>query len=190
MNLLRDIGGSVRHAVDDWNGGMSMTFKNECNCIVDTELLEKAVDTYCRRQNIYCHKEYRIVLHSHYPTIIINRKHLFVHDLLRAVLFHTRNNYIVHHKDFNKLNNSVDNLMYISRSKHTKIHSLHNWEKVRSGEKIIKRGGYTRTDISDDVIKQMLADEIPVKEIATFFNTGTSTIYHRMSKWKGKGDKD
>ena len=65
-----------------------MVFLNECNCIFDEELLEKAVDTYCRRNNVYCHKEYRITIHNTYPTIVISRKHLYVHDLLRTILFH------------------------------------------------------------------------------------------------------
>ena len=161
-----------------------MIFVNECNCIFDPELLTKAVDTYCRRKNVYCKQKHRIVNHNNYPTIVINRKHLYVHDLLRAILFHTRNGYVVHHKDFNKLNNSADNLMYISHAKHTQIHSIHNWERVKAGDLEIKRNIRKREDIPDDELKKMLQNKIPVKEIAKLFHCHQNTIYRRMEKQK------
>lgn len=160
-----------------------MIFKNECGCIFDSELLAKAVDTYCRRMNVYCHETHRITIHNNYPTIVISRKHLYVHDLLRIVLFDTRKGYVVHHVDFNKLNNSVDNLAYISNSRHTQIHSKQNWEKIRAYNIKVKREPI-RKDILDREIKQMITDGIPVKEIARHFNCHHNTIYKRMSKWK------
>ena len=159
-----------------------MTFTNECNCIVDEELLAKAVDKYCRRNNVYCHNNHRITLHNNYPTIVISRKHLYVHDLLRAQLQFTRKGFVVHHKDFNKLNNSVDNLAYITHSKHSKLHSIHNWEEVRAKGIKYKRG-YTRKDIPDDEIRKMLDDGVPVKAIAGFYKCHSNTIYERIKKW-------
>ena len=161
-----------------------MIFKNECNCIVDPELLAKAVDNYCHRENVYCKQEHRIIKHNNYATIVINRKHIFVHELLRMLLFHTRAGYVVHHKDFNKLNNSIDNLAYISHSKHTQLHSIHNWERVKAENiKILRE--QRRKDIPDDEIKRMRQDGISVAEIAKIFGCHHNTIYRRMSKWEG-----
>lgn len=161
-----------------------MTFKNECNCIVDKELLSKAVDNYCRRQNVYCNNEHRIVLHNNYPTIVISRKHLYVHDLLRALLFHTRKGYAVHHKDFNKLNNSVENLAYISHATHSRIHAIHNWEKAKADNKKIVRE-QKRKDIPDEEIKKMLREGTTVREIAGIFKCHHNTIYRRIASWEG-----
>ena len=145
--------------------------------------MEKAVDTYCRRENVYCHKEHRITIHNTYPTIVISRKHLYVHDLLRMVLFQTRKGYVVHHVDFNKLNNSVDNLVYISHSRHSQIHSRQNWVTIRAYNVKIKREPI-RKDIKNCEIKQMLENGFSVNEIAKHFNCHHNTIYKRMRKWK------
>ena len=94
----------------------------------------------------------------------------------------TRKGFVVHHKDFNKLNNSVDNLAYITHSKHSKLHSIHNWEEVRAKGIKYKRG-YTRKDIPDDEIRKMLDDGVPVKAIAGFYKCHSNTIYERIKKW-------
>jgi DNA-binding NarL/FixJ family response regulator len=164
-------------------GGMMMIFRNECNCIVDESLLSEVVDLYCKRNNVYCNNEHRIVLHNSYPTIVISRKHLYVHDLLRAYLYPTRKGFVVHHADFNKLNNSVDNLMYITKSRHTKIHSQYNWQQVKEGKKVIKRDGNKRKDIRDDEIKRLKQEGMSVIDIANQIKCHPNTIYNRMQKW-------
>ena len=49
-------------------------FKNECGCIVDYELLYRAIDKKCRSQNCSCHNEYRIFLHNSYKNVCINKE--------------------------------------------------------------------------------------------------------------------
>ena len=159
-----------------------MTFINECGCIFDEDLLAKAVDKYCKRNNVYCNDKHRIILHNAYPTIVISRKHLYIHDLIRAYLYHTRKDFVVHHADFNKLNNSVENLMYITRSRHTKIHSTYLWKEVEAGDKKIKRNPSIRKDISNDDIKRMRKEGIPVAEMARILNCHHNTIYQRLQR--------
>lgn len=166
-----------------------MTFTNECGCIFDEKLLAKAVDTYCRRENVYCKQNHRITMHNRYPTITINRKHITVHDLLRRVLWKTRAGFVVHHKDFNRLNNSVENLAYITSSAHSKIHSNHNWSEVRSGRKTMVRGDGRRKDIDDDEIRKMRQDGLTAREIANIMKCHPHTIYNRIEKMKEKDNK-
>ena len=161
-----------------------MIFMNECNCIVDEELLTKAVDTYCRRNNVYCNEKHRITLHNNYPTIIISRKHLYVHDLLRMIMFRTRKGYVVHHADFNKLNNTAENLMYISMSKHTRIHSNYNWQKIKT-EKIRVKRPIRRKDITEEKIMLMLKEGKTLTDIAKHFGCHRNTIHKRIQNWKG-----
>lgn len=167
-----------------------MIFKNECNCIVDEELLAKAVDAYCKRENVYCNQKHRITIRNNYPTIVISRKHLYVHELLRMITFKTREGFVIHHKDFNKLNNSIDNLAYITKSKHTHIHSVHNWEQVKNGKKIIKSRSYGRPDIKDDEIRKMQQDGLTLEEIAKILHSNKNTIWKRTLKWKDKNKKE
>lgn len=37
-------------------------FENECECIVDYEMLYTAINNKCKSKNCYCHNEYRIFL--------------------------------------------------------------------------------------------------------------------------------
>lgn len=161
-----------------------MTFTNECGCIFDKDLLEKAVDKYCKRNNVYCNDKHRIVLHNNYPTIVISRKHLYVHDLIRAYLYHTRKDFVVHHADFNKLNNSAENLMYITKSRHTKIHATCIWQKIKAENIEVKRSP-VRKDILDDDIRRMKEEGIPVSKMAKILNCHYNTIYNRLQKMGG-----
>ena len=45
-------------------------FINECECIVDYEILYNAIDNKCKTLNCYFHNEYRIVLRNNYPAAL------------------------------------------------------------------------------------------------------------------------
>lgn len=45
-----------------------------------------------------------------------------VHIMLAHSFFAYKPGYVVHHKNFDKTNNSLDNLVYLTREEHTKIH--------------------------------------------------------------------
>ena len=75
-------------------------------------------------------------------------------------------------------------MAYISSEKHCQIHSVNNWKEVKAGNLKIRRN-YNKLDISDDDIRKMQKDGIPVKEMAEILNCHPNTIYRRMEKWKG-----
>ncbi len=52
-----------------------------------------------------------------------------VHRILIYTLFGYKENYVIHHKDEDKLNNSLSNLAYISRAEHASIH----WKNKKRG---------------------------------------------------------
>ena len=78
-------------------------FKNECECIVDYEMLYTAINNKCKSKNCYCHNEYRIVLRNNYPTVCINRKRYYVHILIGEFIYgRIRKGYVIHHKEDRK----------------------------------------------------------------------------------------
>ena len=64
-----------------------------------------------------------------YLRIKINNKHLFIHSIVAKLFLGERPlNYVVNHKDGNKLNNHPSNLEYVTISENTKhsiIHGMH-----------------------------------------------------------------
>lgn len=55
--------------------------------------------------------------------------------LLHRVIWEKHHNktiprgYVIHHKDFNPLNNDINNLECMTNADHTRLHSLRNWEE-------------------------------------------------------------
>ena len=98
-------------------------FQNECECIVDYEILYKSIDNKCKNENCYLHNEYRIILRNGYPTVCINRQRYYVHILIGEFIYgKIRKGYVIHHKDKNKLNAMLDNLELMTNLRHSKIH--------------------------------------------------------------------
>jgi hypothetical protein len=66
------------------------------------------------------------------------RKYTFVHRLVAlAFLKHIDNDFVVNHKDFNKQNNCVENLEWVSQQQNS-IHSTKNWTANPRKCKIVK----------------------------------------------------
>ena len=98
-------------------------FENSCNAIFDENLLYKAIDWKCQNLNKYCHKKYKVYLYNNYPCISIAHQKIRIHQLLGEFIFgRIRKGYVIHHIDGNKLNNTKENLQYISNVLHTQIH--------------------------------------------------------------------
>lgn len=161
-----------------------MEFINDCNCIFDEEILFKAIDLECRNRNCYRHDEYKIYLHNDYPCISLGHDKVRVHILIGKLLYgKIRKGYVIHHKDFNKLNALPDNLMYMSNSEHTKLHHTGvdfrsedgKWKSINSAkEKRYKK------QITKEEIEKMIAEGKNKTEIAKHFQCGINTIYRRL----------
>lgn len=159
-------------------------FINKCNCIFDEEILYEAIDLECKNRNCYRHDEYQIYLCSGYPAVSIGHDKIRIHVLIGKLLYgKIRKGYVIHHKDFNKLNAMPDNLEYISSSAHTKIHTTKvdhrseegKWRGINAArEKTYKK------QITKEEIEKMINDGKTKKEIANHFNCGINTIYRRL----------
>ena len=159
-------------------------FINECNCIFDEEILYQAIDLECKNKNCYRQDEYRIYLDDNYPCISIKHQKVRIHVLIGKLLYGTiRKGYVIHHKDFNKLNAMPNNLEYLSNSTHTKLHhtgvDFRSEEGKLKGVNAAKEKRYKK-EITKDEIEEMISQGKSKYEIARYFQCGVNTIYRRL----------
>ena len=83
-----------------------MKFVNECGCIVDYSILEKAIIDECKRRNITPNNCYKIYMYRGYAGISIKHDKVSVHRILGKYMIgcDLPRNVIVHHIDKNKMN--------------------------------------------------------------------------------------
>lgn len=110
-------------------------FINDCNCLVNYKLLEKAIKWYSNRPVA---RIKHIYLYGKYPAVSIYDKKLHIHRLL--IMYFIRedleSNIYIHHIDGNPLNNLEINLEIMEASKHQ---SLINRGRKQNQEWIKKR---------------------------------------------------
>ncbi|NRA91241.1 MAG: HNH endonuclease [Psychroserpens sp.] len=161
-------------------------FLNTCNCIVDTNELQKAV-IWMADKSIYSVK--KIFMHGNYPGVSVGNRKIHVHRLLmnywngRELTQHQ----CVHHINHNKLDARKENLEIIERSHHQ---SMHNANKVLSNshkEKISnankKRKGISKRyklDLPNEYINRLYERGMSITEIAKKYNVGWSSIKERI----------
>ena len=96
-----------------------MVFQNECECKVDYKLLAEAIKRRCKEKSKKLKQVYRITMHNSYPTICIAHNHVYVHNLIGELKYgFIPEGYVIHHSDFDKQNNDVENLMLLSNVDH------------------------------------------------------------------------
>lgn len=162
-------------------------FVNECECIVDYEILYKAVDGKCKALNCYFHDKYRIVLRNDYPAVCINRQWFYVHILICEFMNGgIRKGYIVHHKDKNKLNAMVENLEVMTNRKHLKQHGEErkgvDFRGAEGKAKSINsaREARTRKDVTAEKVVELRNKGLTIPEIAKELNCGINTVNRRL----------
>ena len=135
-----------------------ITFINACSCIVDYDILERALiwfseGTLKSRRKIY--------LHVGYPCVTSYYKKIHVHRLIGLYLWREKitKGSVVHHKDENVLNSSVDNLEVMTGAEHGLHHNIgkkfsesHKMKiaiasKRRKGVKIKRKYNITKEDL-------------------------------------------
>lgn len=162
-------------------------FENECECIVDYEMLYGAIDSKCKSKNCYLHNKYRIILRNGYPTVCIDKQRYYVHILIGEFIYgRIRKGYVIHHKDKNKLNAMPNNLELMTNYKHSKIHG-----KERKGIDLRSEAGKQksiyaaakarkRSDITTEKVKKLRHKGFTIPEIAKELNCGVNTVSRRL----------
>ena len=104
------------------NNQKEIIFKNECGCIVDFELLAKAIIWF---QNKPTASNKKIYMHGNYPCVSIHDEKIHIHRLLMSYISNKklqRHEY-VHHKNHIKIDARIDNLEIVLQSEHQYYHT-------------------------------------------------------------------
>ena len=85
---------------------------------------------------------------------------------------------IVHHKDGNKLNNSLENLEIITHKKHNHVHQ--SWKNIKN----FRRGEthYLYKNIDIEKVVELYNDGLSAQRIASMFGCSKTLILRRLNK--------
>lgn len=110
----------------------------------------------------------------------IRSVHVLVYETFNGPL---KDNEVVHHIDFNKFNNSLDNLKKMTIAEHNLLHfkDKEPWNKgIHPDKRIYQKMWNTRgksLKIRNDKIRDMYSRGESVKNLSTIFNICTRSIY-------------
>ena len=161
-------------------------FINSCDCLVDYDLLERAM-LWFSAGNLKSPR--KIYMHGRYPAVSIFDKKIHIH---RLILLYINKGMIVdkmvaHHKDENRRNSQLENLELLSSSIHAKHHNkgktLSEEHKRKIAEAGKRRKGIKlkkRVNVDLQALKDFLSRGYSINKIAKIFGCDWSTIKSRI----------
>jgi hypothetical protein len=165
-----------------------ITFENKCGCLVDYELLEKAMLRKSGGRLIARKKT--ISIHARYPCVAIGKNKYHVHRLIFEYVsgIVVCDGYCVHHIDENKLNNNVSNLKILRADEHAIIHNKGKKGSEKQRECIIRfnhtrkgtRQPFHRKDITYKQVDELFKKSYSINKIALLLNVGWDTVKSRV----------
>lgn len=165
-----------------------LNFNNKCNCIVDYELLEKAMLWYSGGT---LKSDKVIYMHGSYPAVSIYHEKIHVHRLLAIY----KNKSAIakeihaHHKDGDKLNASIDNIELVHGALHLSQHNkgrvLSKEHKAKIAEAGKKRVGIKlkrKYIIPDEDLSNFLKEGWSIRKIAIHYGCDWSVVKQRINE--------
>lgn len=150
-----------------------ISFVNNCNCIVDYNVLERAIN-WANTGRMLSVKT--IYMHGAYPAVTVNWKKIHVHRLIKSftegrALLRTE---IVHHVNCNKLDSTAKNLMIIDPQSHASAHnkgkvlSLDHRRKISDKNRLRKGSRYKnrRDDVKSERIYRLKKSGMTFNQIS------------------------
>lgn len=157
-----------------------------CDCNVDEKLLTDAILWY---SSAPVQKIKRIYMHGMYPAVSIGKQKIHIHrliamfakkELLPSLL-------VVHHKDGNRLNSSLENLEVVPSADHARHHNAgktlsDKHKKIISENNHLRLGCKYSERVKIDLVelKKMLTGGASINSCAIHFNCDWSTIKNRI----------
>lgn len=161
-----------------------MIFENDCGCIVDYEVLEKAITEECHRRGFEPKDHYKIYLYRGYAGVSIKHDKVSVHRIIGKYMvgYDFGTEICVHHIDGNKLNNNVSNLQVLRNSLHTKGHELHQYvsKEHKKGFGNRAKDIISRRDVTKEKIVELMNNGLSIPQVAKELNCGHNTVYRRL----------
>lgn len=166
-----------------------LIFKNECNCIVDEDLLESAMIWWANGKILM--QKRKIYLHGIYPAVSIFNEKLHVHRLVYCYnnIAKLLTSIHVHHKDADKLNCTISNLEAIKGSTHMSIHNKGKKLSQEHKDKIAeagrrRKGIIMKKKYSMDDIAQHIEAGLSISAIARIYGCGWDAAKARVTEYK------
>ena len=161
-----------------------MRFINDCNCIVDYSILEKAITDECKRRNVVPKEVYKIYLWRGYPGISIKHDKVSIHRIIGKYMvgYDLPSNIVVHHIDGNKLNNKISNLQVMKSELHTKEHNIVQYVSTdyMSGYGNRMKNIISRTDVTREKVVELRKRGFTISGIAKELHCGYNTVCRRL----------
>ena len=161
-----------------------MIFENNCGCIVDYGVLEKAITEECHRRGFKPKDRYKIYIFRGYAGISIKHDKVSVHRIIGKYMvgFDFGSEISVHHIDGNKLNNDVSNLQVIRNSLHTKEHQIHQYvsEEHKKGFGNRAKDIISRKDVTEEKVMDLRKRGLTIPQIAEELKCGYNTVCRRL----------
>lgn len=161
-----------------------MKFINECDCLFEQDVLEKAILFECKIRGIKPKDNYKIYNYRGYAGISFKHDKISVHRLLGQYMVNMSldKDIHVHHLDGNRFNNLISNLQIIRNSLHTKEHNLVQYvslEKLRNNQKLATEK-VKRHDVTTEKVIALRKKGLTIGEIAEKLNCGLNTVNRRL----------
>jgi len=169
------------------NKQKEIEFINDCNAIVDYNILAQAIYWYSSRPTV---KIKHIYLHGKYPAVSIYKEKIHIHRIIGSYINKRKldKNEYIHHKDENKFNCSIDNIFLMQASEHQSFHNKGKVISEKQREAIIRsnkmrkniRKAFHRPSISYEKVKDLLDKGYTINKIANELSVAWTTIKARV----------
>lgn len=121
------------------------------------------------------YKNHKVYMNGNYPAIFLNGQNAHIHRLEWEKHYgKIPKGYIVHHKDEDKLNWSIENLELLSKSEHIKAH-----------KNIVRRKGIKVIAKRDDMILYLDSIQKAAKACGTYTASIRRILKHKQHKANG-----
>jgi hypothetical protein len=170
------------------NKQKEIEFINDCGIIVDYSILAKAIYWYSSKPTT---RIKHIYLHGKYPAVSIYKEKIHIHRLIGMYINKRklkRDEYI-HHKDENRLNSEISNLVLMKNIEHQSLHNKGKLVGEKQREGIIKfnktrkniRQKLHRPNITYKKVNELLNKGYSINKIANKLGVDWSTIKARIN---------
>lgn len=165
-------------------------FINDCNCVVDENLLREAIVWY---QDKPTAAKKHIYMHGKYPCVSIHKQKIHIHRLLMMYIIKgcVPKDKFVHHENGIKTDCRIDNLKLIGISEHQSLHNKGKEVSDNTRKAIIKsnhsRKGkntkYHRPDVTPKQVYDLKIQGMSFNHISKILKLDWSCCVQRFNKY-------
>lgn len=161
-------------------------FINDCDCIFDEDMLRSAIMWFQKKPTASVK---HIYMHGYYPAVSIHETKIHVHRLLMSYWNNRilQKEEVVHHKNGNKKDASISNLVILKNGTHLSYHNKGKILSRNTREAIVetnkkrngKRAKPHRPDVTPMMVYNLRLDGLSFNEISKRLNLDWGCVMQR-----------